>query len=315
MAGWVDFEGDLREERRTAQDMTGTMACRGPGDEGLWTARHAAIGHRRLAVIDLAGGRQPMVAEEEGREPVVLTYSGEVYDFEELRAELSGLGHRFRTRSDTEVVLRAYLEWGEDLAGHLNGMYAFAVWDAREERLLLVRDRMGIKPLYYYPTPHGVLFGSEPKAILANPARAPRARRGRAAGAAGVRQDAGARRLLRHARGAPRPGRHRVEERQRRCWRLTSHEHPDDVGGTVRTVRGLLDDIVARQLISDVPLCALLSGGLDSSMVTALAAKLLREQGLGTLRSFSVDFVLLRLLMAAARGVTRALSDPRCACR
>ncbi|MFD0473932.1 asparagine synthetase B family protein [Nonomuraea thailandensis] len=152
ITGWVDFERDLREERGIAQDMTDTMACRGPDDEGLWTARHAAIGHRRLAIIDLAGGRQPMVAEEEGREPAVLTYSGEVYNFEELRAELSGLGHRFRTRSDTEVVLRAYLEWGEELAGHLNGMYAFAVWDARSERLLLVRDRMGIKPLYYYPT-------------------------------------------------------------------------------------------------------------------------------------------------------------------
>ncbi|GAA2212120.1 asparagine synthase (glutamine-hydrolyzing) [Nonomuraea monospora] len=288
----MDFERDLREERRTAQDMTGTMACRGPDDEGLWTARHAAIGHRRLAIIDLAGGRQPMVAEQEGREPVVLTYSGEVYNFEELRAELSGLGHRFRTRSDTEVVLRAYLEWGEGLAGRLNGMYAFAVWDAREERLLLVRDRMGIKPLYYYPTPHGVLFGSEPKAILANPL----ARR--------VLDAGGLRELLAFVKAPEhgvfsgmyevRPGQIVTVSRngvaKRRYWRLTSHEHPDDVGETVRTVRGLLDDVVARQLISDVPLCALLSGGLDSSMVTALAAKLLREQGLGTVRSFSVDF-------------------------
>ncbi|MBB6551152.1 asparagine synthase (glutamine-hydrolyzing) [Nonomuraea rubra] len=292
IAGWVDFERDLRQERGTAQDMTDTMACRGPDDEGLWTDRHAAIGHRRLAIIDLEGGRQPMIAEDEGREQAVLTYSGEVYNFEELREELSGRGHRFRTRSDTEVVLRAYLEWGEDLAGHLNGMFAFGIWDARSESLLLVRDRMGIKPLYYYPTPHGVLFGSEPKAILANPL----ARR--------VLDADGLRELLAFVKTPEhgvlsgmyevRPGQLVTVSRQglvkRRYWELSSHEHQDDVGSTVKTVRGLLDDIVARQLISDVPLCALLSGGLDSSMVTALAAKLLREQGLGTVRSFSVDF-------------------------
>ena len=112
-----------------------------------------------------------MVADEDGTVLAVLTYSGEVYNFRELRAELTARGHRFRTRSDTEVVLRAYLEWGEALADRLNGMFAFAIWDARDEELLLVRDRMGIKPLYYYPTPDGVLFGSEPKAILANPLR------------------------------------------------------------------------------------------------------------------------------------------------
>lgn len=169
ICGWVDFERDLLDERAAAQAMTDTMACRGPDDQGLWMAPHAAIGHRRLAIIDLPGGRQPMVAADDGRDPAVLTYSGEVYNYRELRAELAARGHRFRTQSDTEVVLRAYLEWGEDLAARLNGMYAFAVWDAERDELLLVRDRMGIKPLYYYPTSHGVLFGSEPKAILANP--------------------------------------------------------------------------------------------------------------------------------------------------
>ncbi|GAB2922146.1 asparagine synthase (glutamine-hydrolyzing) [Nonomuraea fastidiosa] len=292
IAGWVDFERDLRRERQTAQEMTGTMACRGPDDEGLWLAPHAAIGHRRLAIIDLAGGRQPMVAEEEGRELAVLTYSGEIYNFEELRAELSSRGHVFRTRSDTEVLLRSYLEWGEDLAEHLNGMYAFAIWDPRAERLLLVRDRMGIKPLYYYPTEHGVLFGSEPKAVLANPL------------ASRVLDLEGLRELLAFVKTPEhgvlsglyevRPGQIVLVDRdglvKRRYWRLESREHSDDVATTVKTVRELLDDIVARQLISDVPLCALLSGGLDSSMITSLAARLLREQGLGTVRSFSVDF-------------------------
>ncbi|MGP3960996.1 asparagine synthase (glutamine-hydrolyzing) [Nonomuraea sp. 3N208] len=292
ICGWVDFERDLRAARETAQAMTDTMACRGPDDEGLWIAPHAAIGHRRLAIIDLAGGRQPMLADDDGRKPAVLTYSGEVYNYRELRAELTARGHRFRTRSDTEVVLRAYVEWGEDLADRLNGMYAFAVWDARDEELLLVRDRMGIKPLYYYPTRHGVLFGSEPKAILANPL----ARR--------VLDIDGLRELMAFVKTPEhgvftgmyevRPGQlvrvNRDGVRKRRYWRLESHEHPDDVDSTVKTVRSLLDDIVARQLISDVPLCALLSGGLDSSTITALAAKDLREQHLGPVRSFAVDF-------------------------
>ncbi|NJP94891.1 asparagine synthase (glutamine-hydrolyzing) [Nonomuraea sp. FMUSA5-5] len=292
ISGWVDFERDLRQEREIAQEMTDTMACRGPDDRGLWIAPHAAIGHRRLAIIDLAGGRQPMVAEGEEGETAVLSYSGEVYNFEELRAELSARGHRFRTRSDTEVVLRAYLEWGEELAGHLNGMYAFAVWDARSEELLLVRDRMGIKPLYYYPTPHGVLFGSEPKAILANPLAQ------RVLDAGGLRELLSFVKTPEHGIFSGmyevRPGQVVKVSRdgigKRRYWRLDAREHADDVRRTVETVRGLLDDIVARQLISDVPLCALLSGGLDSSLITALAARLLREQGLGSVRSFSVDF-------------------------
>ncbi|MBF8189388.1 asparagine synthase (glutamine-hydrolyzing) [Nonomuraea sp. K274] len=292
ICGWVDFERDLRGARDTAQAMTDTMACRGPDDEGLWTAPHAAIGHRRLAIIDLAGGRQPMIADTDGRPEAVLTYSGEVYNYQELRAELTARGHRFRTRSDTEVVVRAYVEWGADMAEHLNGMFAFAIWDPRSEELLLVRDRMGIKPLYYYPTPHGVLFGSEPKAILANPLAE------RVVDADGLRELMAFVKTPEHGvfRGMyeVRPGQIvRVDRggvHKRRYWQLQSYEHPDDVDLTVKTVRGLLDDIVARQLISDVPLCTLLSGGLDSSAITALAAKDLREQNLGTVRSFAVDF-------------------------
>ncbi|WP_241684542.1 asparagine synthetase B [Actinomadura sp. J1-007] len=164
IVGWVDYDRDLTRERATAREMTRTMALRGPDDEGLWIDPHAALGHRRLAVIDVEGGVQPM---SEG--PATIVYSGETYNFDELRRDLEGRGHAFRTRSDTEVVLRAYLEWGAAAVERFNGMYAFAVWDRRTEELLLARDRMGIKPLYYAPTPHGVLFGSEPKAILANP--------------------------------------------------------------------------------------------------------------------------------------------------
>jgi asparagine synthase (glutamine-hydrolysing) len=293
ITGWVDFERNLTLERATAQAMTNTMACRGPDAEGLWIAPHAALGHRRLAVIDLEGGRQPMLAEENGQVLAALTYSGEVYNFRELRAELAARGHHFRTYSDTEVVLRSYLEWGEDFVNRLNGMYAFAIWDARREELLLVRDRMGIKPLYYYPTSSGVLFGSEPKAILANSLAKP------IIDADGLRELFSFVKTPEHAifRGMyeVRPGQlvrvRREGMSKRRYWALQSHEHTDDLDTTISTVRELLDDIIARQLISDVPLCVLLSGGLDSSTVTALAAKGLRDQGRGKVRSFAVDFV------------------------
>jgi len=286
ITGWVDFQRDLTGERRIIDAMTATMADRGPDEEGVWLDRHVAFGHRRLAVIDLPGGRQPMSAEDRA----VIVYSGETYNFAELRQELTALGHRFRTRSDTEVVLRAYLEWGADFTSRLNGMYAMAIWDPRTEELLLVRDRMGIKPLYYMPLPDGVLFGSEPKAILAHPG-----------GVARI-DDEGLAELLCNTKTpghAVFQGMHEVQPghlvrvtrrglSSHKYWGLEALEHTDDQQATVRHVRDLLEDIVGRQLISDVPLCTLLSGGLDSSALTALA-----QAGLGAngpVRTFAVDF-------------------------
>ncbi|MGI5238314.1 asparagine synthase (glutamine-hydrolyzing) [Dactylosporangium sp. CA-139066] len=294
IAGWADFGRDLREERAAARAMTGTMVLRGPDAEGLWVREHVAFGHRRLAIIDIEGGEQPMVAEEDGREIAALTYSGEVYNYRELRAELVAQGHRFRTFSDTEVVLRAYVEWGEDFVDRLNGMYAFGIWDVRREQLLLVRDRMGVKPLFHYTgIPGAVLFGSEPKAIFAHPL------------AEAVVDLDGLRELLALVKTPghgvyrdlhevvpgelvrfDRDGLHR-----RRYWRPEYVEHTDDVQTTVRTVRELLDDIVDRQTVADVPMCALLSGGLDSSAITALSYTAMHRRHEGPLRSFAVDFV------------------------
>ncbi|MFD4563901.1 asparagine synthase (glutamine-hydrolyzing) [Streptomyces sp. NPDC058251] len=291
ITGWVSFDRDLRAEATTLDAMTETMSCRGPDDRGTWAEGPAALGHRRLAIIDLPGGRQPMTAETPDG-TVALVYSGETYSFTELRRELSDRGHRFSTDSDTEVVLRGYLEWGEELPERLNGMYAFAVWDGRHDKLVMIRDRMGIKPFYYYPTPDGVLFGSEPKAILANPLA--RAR---------VRLD-GLRELFAFVKTpghAVWDGMHEVEPGtlvtvdrsglgRRVYWRLETRPHTDDRATSIATVRSLLDDIVRRQLVADVPRCTLLSGGLDSSAMTALAARQLAEHG-EKVRSFAVDFV------------------------
>jgi asparagine synthase (glutamine-hydrolysing) len=296
ICGWVDFDRDLRspEARRELAAMTATMTNRGPDEGGSWVDAQAALGHRRLAIIDLEGGRQPMVLHENDEPALVLVYSGETYNFRELRKRLIAEGQQFDTRSDTEVVLRAHRAWGRRdpraAVSELNGMFAYALWDTANRELLLVRDRLGIKPLYYYRTDHGLLFGSEPKAILAN------------ALAERVIDPDGLRRSLcyfvadphttafRGIREVP-PG-HVVRVRpngveQLTYWQLTDREHREDVPATIRHVRELLEDTTRRQLISDVPLCTLLSGGLDSSALTALAARFNKQP----IRSFSVDFV------------------------
>ena len=287
MTGWVDYSRDLTRERAVIDAMTETMACRGPDAAGVWLRPEVALGHRRLAIIDLAGGAQPMVVSTPAGD-VAMVYTGEAYNFTELRRELAAKGHRFETSSDTEVVLRGYLQWGEELADRLNGMYAFAIWDSRERKLVMIRDQMGVKPFFFYPTPDGVLFGSEPKAIFANPL-APRE-----VDLEGLRE------LIVPVKTpgtAIWKGMREVEPgtivtvdehgiRKRTYWRLESRPHTDDLDATVSRVRELLEDTVARQLVADVPECVLLSGGLDSSAITALSARALSTP----VRTFAVDF-------------------------
>ena len=288
IAGWVDFSRDLTQERASIAAMTETMACRGPDASNIWSDRNAALGHRRLSVIDIPGGAQPMSIHTP-RGDVVMVYSGEAYNFKELRKELVAKGEIFTTCSDTEVVLRGYLHWGDAVADRLNGMYAFAIWDSHERKLVMIRDRIGIKPFYFYPTTNGVLFGSEPKAILTNPLAK------RVVDLDGLREMLVPVKTPKHAvwKGMQEvePGTIvTVDERgvrERTYWRLESKLHTDDRVTTVARVRELLDDIVRRQLVADVPECVLLSGGLDSSAITALSARELRVP----IRTFAVDFV------------------------
>lgn len=292
ITGWVDYQRDLSREHEIIDAMTATMACRGPDAVGIWTGPSAAVGHRRLAVVDIEGGTQPMRAARE--QDVVLTFSGEIYNFRELRRELEGYGHGFRTRSDTEVLLRAWLQWGTGCIPRLNGMFAFAVWDAASQELVLVRDRLGVKPLYYARLPTGTLFGSEPKAILAHPQLAAEldaegiaelfAQFGTATPGNGIYRGVSEVRPGWMVR-VTRAGLHAAP-----YWQLVAHPHTDGLDTTVATVRDLLEDIVDRQLVADVPLCALLSGGLDSSTLTAMAGAAMRGKGQGKLATFSVDF-------------------------
>ncbi|WRZ95261.1 asparagine synthase (glutamine-hydrolyzing) [Streptomyces sp. NBC_01007] len=291
VSGWIDWETDLRTREDTVRAMAETLVCRGPDAGDVWISRHAALGHRRLSVIDLEGGGQPLPDQNTG---TALSYNGELYNYRELRQELRSLGHTFRTRSDTEVVLRAHLQWGDEAPRHFNGIFAYALWDGRREELLLVRDHLGVKPLYWHAHRDGVLFGSEPKAVLANPLFRPEL------DATGIAE-------LFALPAAPtaghgifrglhelRPGHlvtvSRSATRERRYWHLSSAPHTDDAATTRDRVRDLLSDTVERQMLSDVPLCTLLSGGVDSSAITALAAAARERTGHSKVTSFSVDF-------------------------
>lgn len=293
VAGWLDFGRDLTQESQAVNDMLNTQTRRGPDGGGVFLARHVALCHRRLSIIDPAGGGQPMTLGSAGSSELHIVYTGEVYNFTELRGELYSLGHKFTTGTDTEVVLHAWQQWGEAALPRLNGMYAFAIWDATAQEITLVRDRLGVKPLYYYPTPGGLLFASEPKGILANPlVRARVDREGLCEMLAMVKTPghaifAGMRELRPgHVLTAGQSG-----LRVRPYWQLQARPHTDDLPTTIKTIRSLLEDIVQRELVSDVPLCSLLSGGLDSSVVAALAQKHLQAAGAAPLRTFSVDFV------------------------
>ncbi|MBK3531664.1 asparagine synthase (glutamine-hydrolyzing) [Streptomyces rubiginosohelvolus] len=295
IAGWLDWERDLTRESGTVRRMADTLARRGPDDSGVWTATRIGLGHRRLAVIDPELGRQPMTERggDDGRERAVVSFSGEIHNYRELRTELVARGHRFRTASDTEVLLAAHREWGPRAVERFAGMFAYALWDIAEQTLYLGRDPLGVKPLYYAEHPSGLVFGSEPKALFASGLIRPEvdaegltdvftvaARRPGDAVYRGVRQLLPGH-LLTVRRGAT---------TARRYWQLTTAPHEDDEATTVATVRSLLDRIVGEQTVADVPLGALLSGGIDSSAITAIGARALAADARGPLATYSVDF-------------------------
>ncbi|MBP2638253.1 MAG: asnO [Firmicutes bacterium] len=294
IVGWIDWEQELSTKSHILSAMVETLAARGPDAQGTYITTHAALGHRRLSVIDPAGGAQPMIRFR-GEQKFVITYNGELYNTPELKAELEARGHRFTTHCDTEVLLVAYIEWGEACVEKFNGIYAFGIWDETRQSLFLARDRIGVKPLFYAERGSSFIFGSELKALLANPLVQPEID---AEGLAEIFM-LGPARTPGHGifRGVHelKPGYSLMYTRQgkviKRYWALESREHSEDFAATAARVRELLIDAARRQLVSDVPICTLLSGGLDSSVLTALAAKSNEQLGLGSLSTYSVDYV------------------------
>ena len=294
IVGWSDFTKNISGEADTIKAMADRLSNRGPDESGYWLGRSVALGHRRLTVVDPEGGRQPMLRKA-GNDLYVLVYNGELYNTEDIRRELELKGHTFEGWSDTEVLLAAYIEWGESCLDKMNGIFAFAVWDGKRNRLFLARDRIGVKPLFYCGTKGSFLFASELKAILAHPEISPKlGRRGLAeifavgpARTPGSGVFSGIYEL--------KPGHCMTVDRSgpeiKQYWRLDSHEHEDDFDHTAQRVRELVYDAVKRQLVSDVPLCALLSGGLDSSAITAIASEVYRSENKEPITTFSIDYV------------------------
>jgi asparagine synthase (glutamine-hydrolysing) len=268
--------------------MTRALTPRGPDGEGFHIAAPAFLGHRRLAIIDVAGGRQPLYSED-GR--VALIVNGEIYNFVPLRAELERAGHRFVTRSDSEVIVHGYEEWGDGVLGRLEGMFALAVWDAGRRRLLLARDRLGEKPLYYAEAGGGFAFASELKSLRHAPALDTRLDPASLARYLVYEFVPAPATILRGARKLE-PGMQLVLEEGRppavsSYWELPMVEaRSDDPREAASQLLAELSRSVRERLVSDVPLGVFLSGGLDSSTVAALAA---RERE-GQLDTFSIGF-------------------------
>ena len=274
------------------EKMIATMIRRGPDDAGIYQQGPCCLLHTRLAVIDPDRGHQPMKLHWAG-EDYTMVYNGELYNTDTIRNELERMGHFFFTHSDTEVVLHAYAQWGQLCLQRFNGIYAFGIWEEKRQRLFLARDRMGVKPLFYKLHEGGLLFASEIKTILAYPtvkaeldgegvAEVMLLGPGRTPGSGVFR---GIRELEPGCCGYFADGRLDVQ----RYWKLTDREHRDSFEETVEQVRFLVTDAIKRQMVSDVPIGTFLSGGLDSSLISAVCASELERRG-QRLHTFSLDF-------------------------
>ena len=291
ITGFVNFKEsvDGKYYREIGERMAARIAHRGPDAQGIWQSPHAVLSHARLAVIDPQGGAQPMTRIWDGYEYTIV-YNGELYNTKEIKRELLNDGCSFTTTSDTEVLLMAYIKYGAGCVHVLNGIYAFAIWDGKKQQLFMCRDRFGVKPLFYSVKDDFLLFGSEIKAIFEFPCMQPVIDREGLCEVLGIGPARtpgcgvfkGVHELL--------PGAYQIVTasgiQQKVYYTLHSSIHTDSYEETVDTVRYLLADAVRRQTVSDVPLCTFLSGGLDSSLITAITASHVP----GKLSTYSFDY-------------------------
>ncbi|HBI53161.1 MAG TPA: asparagine synthase (glutamine-hydrolyzing) [Ruminococcaceae bacterium] len=288
IAGWIDLKNSLEEYENVMSEMSASLNHRGPDAGGSFRGTGCLLAHRRLSVIDPENGAQPMTYSR-----FTIVYNGELYNTAELRSKLKNLGHTFDTASDTEVLLKSYAEWGRNCLERLNGIYAFAVWDKAGRKLFLARDRAGVKPLFYHRYENGIVFASEIKALFRCPKVKP------------VLDEEGAASLM--LLGPARKGGlgvfKGIEELlpgefaefdangfgKHRYWQLKAVPHTESLAETADHLGFLIKDSVERQLVSDVPLCTFLSGGLDSSLISAIAARKFASEG-RRLNTYSIDY-------------------------
>lgn len=284
IAGFCSFEKyflpDGEPWKRILIEMRKSIAHRGPDSAGEYLCEHAGLSHARLSIRDPALGSQPMVRTVDGADYVIV-YNGEIYNVDEIKPNLVRAGCRFETTTDTEVILYSYITYGDDFVKMLNGIFAFAIWDGARKQLILYRDRLGVKPLFYTVKSNTLIFGSEIKALFCHPQVSP------GIDMNSFREIFGTGPARTPGNGVFRdiyevmPGHYILYSNgnfiDKQYWKLEAREHTDNYEQTLETVSFMVRDAIVRQMVADVPVCTFLSGGIDSSIVTAVAANYLRS--------------------------------------
>ena len=294
IVGFVNYKKDILPYKNVLNQMTNELSKRGPDEDGYYLKEHIALGHKRLIVIDPEGGKQPMVEKYSFGEYAIV-YNGQIYNTKELRETLIENGFEFESHSDTEVLLKSYIYYGKDVVHHLNGIFSFAIWNSHTEELFLARDHFGVKPLFYTIFNDTFIFASELKAIFKFP-NMPK-----------IIDKQGISELFgigpAHTPGFTiykdifeiKPAHFAVLNKSglhiERYWKLESKPHTESFEETCKHLRSLLEDSINRQLVSDVPLCTFLSGGLDSSILTKLIGNYRKANDLSPISTYSVDYV------------------------
>ncbi|GMQ64880.1 asparagine synthase (glutamine-hydrolyzing) [Vallitalea maricola] len=292
IAGWVNYNKNISEKRSVIHNMTNQLVHRGPDEYGFYYKTNVLLGHRRLVVIDPDGGKQPMT-KKIGEHEYTIIYNGEIYNTKELREKLSQKGYKFESNCDTEVVLVSYIEWGEDCTTYLNGIFAFGIWEEKSKSLFLARDRLGVKPLFYAYINGSFIFGSEIKALLEFPGLEP------------VIDENGLLELF--SLGPSRvlgsgvfkniyelkPSEFIILTSKNLYkhiyWKPITSYHTENDEDTFEHTAYLVEDSIKKQLISDVPICTFLSGGLDSSGISSIASEYFKNQS-KRLTTYSIDY-------------------------
>ena len=294
IVGFVNFKQVLTKHKNVLLNMNSSLINRGPDEDGYYIKEHVALAHKRLIVIDPKGGKQPMV-EQLSENEYVIVYNGQIYNTKELRQTLEENGFTFKGHSDTEVLLKSYIYYGKNVVHHLNGIFAFAIWDQKNEELFIARDHFGIKPLFYTMQNNSFIFASEIKAIF------------QYSGVKKILNSQGIAELFgigpAHTPGTTvfdnifelKPSHFAIFNRSgfhlEKYWKLASMPHTENFAQTCDHLSFLLKDAITRQLVSDVPLCTFLSGGLDSSIITKFASDYCFENNLAPLDTYSIDYV------------------------
>lgn len=296
MCGFVGF-ANLKENissKTNIYNMNESISKRGPDEDGYYYEEHVCLGHKRLIVVDPDGGKQPMSAMKDGN-LYTIVYNGQLYNTKDLRSELEENGFTFDSYSDTEVLLKSFIFWKYDVVKKLNGIFSFAIWNSKKNELFLARDHFGVKPLFYTIYNNTLVFASEIKALFKYPGIEAKLDEQSIAELFGIGPARTAGLGIFKNIYEIKPAHFGIFNESglhiERYWKLESKVHTDNLEKTCDNVRFLLEDSISRQLVSDVPLCTFLSGGLDSSIITLYASKYCKKHNLPPLNTYSVDYV------------------------